>query len=101
MGRHSTPVEVILRMLVIKHTSRSLISRQGVATGWYPPQVAIIAGAILYTRYPPLIRLLIRWFRARQGGDTDTHRDYVYTDWALVTAFADAVVRHLDAAPRR
>ena len=80
--------------------ARKVVAHFCVATGWYPPQVAIIAGAIPYTRYPPLTRLLIRWFRARQGGDTDTRRDYAYTDWALVTAFADAVVRTLDAAPR-
>ena len=79
--------------------ARKVVARFCVATGWYPPQVAIIAGAIPYTRYPPLTRLLIWWFRARQGSDTDIRRDYEYTDWALVTAFADAVVRNLDATP--
>ena len=75
--------------------ARKVVARFCVATGWYPSQVAIIAGAIPYTRYPPLTRLLIRWFMARQGGSTDTRSDDVYTDWAAVTAFADAVVREL------
>ena len=79
--------------------ARKAVARLCVATGWYPPQVAIIAGAIPYTRYTPLTRLLMRWFMARQGSDTDTRRDYVYTDWAAVTAFADRVVRELDAVP--
>ncbi|MEI6777070.1 MAG: flavodoxin domain-containing protein [Chloroflexales bacterium] len=79
--------------------ARKAVTRLCVATGWYPPQVAIIAGAIPYTRYPPLTRLLMRWFMARQGSDTDTRRDYVYTDWPAVTAFADGVVRNLEAVP--
>ncbi len=79
--------------------ARKAVARLCVATGWYPPQVAIIAGAIPYTRYAPLTRLLMRWFMARQGSDTDTRRDYVYTDWTAVTAFADGVVRNLEAAP--
>lgn len=78
--------------------ARKVVARFCVATGWYPPQVAIIAGAIPYTRYPPLTRLLLRWFMARQGGSTDTRRDHEYTDWAAVTAFADAVVGALGTA---
>jgi menaquinone-dependent protoporphyrinogen oxidase len=79
--------------------ARRVVARFCVATGWYPPQVAIIAGAITYTRYPWFTRLLLRWFMARQGGNTDMHRDHEYTDWAAVTALADAVVRDLNAAP--
>jgi menaquinone-dependent protoporphyrinogen IX oxidase len=79
--------------------ARKAVARFCVAFGWYPPQVAIIAGAIPYTRYAPLTRLLMRWFMACQGSDTDIRRSYVYTDWAAVTAFADGVVRELEAAP--
>lgn len=79
--------------------ARRVVARFCVATGWHPAQVAIIAGAIPYTRYPPLTRLLMRWFMARQGGGTDPRRDEEYTDWAAVTAFADGVARELASAP--
>lgn len=79
--------------------ARRVVARFCVTTGWYPPQVAIIAGAIPYTRYPPLTRLLLRWLMARQGGSTDTRRDHEYTDWTAVTAFADAVMREMGTEP--
>jgi menaquinone-dependent protoporphyrinogen oxidase len=80
-------------------SARKVVARFCVATGWYPAQVAIVAGAIPSTRYPPLTRLLIRWFMARQSIQTDPRRDEEYTDWAAVTAFADGVARELASAP--
>lgn len=77
--------------------ARGVVARFCLATGWYPPHVAIVAGAIPYTRYPLFTRLLLRWFMARQGGSTDTRRDHEYTDWAVVTALAEAIVRELHA----
>ena len=57
---------------------------------WQPGQVASFGGALLYTRYNPLIRLLMRMILGFAGGDTDTSRDYEYTDWAEVDRFAAA-----------
>lgn len=34
----------------------------------------------------------------RQGGDTDTSCDYVYTDWDAVTGFAEDYVAAVDWA---
>jgi menaquinone-dependent protoporphyrinogen oxidase len=77
--------------------ARKTMTRFFVATGWYPPLAAIVAGAIPYTRYTPFTRLIIRWVRALQRGDTDTRCDYVYTDWDAVAAFAEGVARELAA----
>lgn len=55
---------------------------------WKPDRTATIAGALLYTRYNPLIRFLMKAIVGHCGGDTDTSRDYEYTDWAAVEDFA-------------
>lgn len=57
-------------------------------TGWQPQRMASFAGALLYRRYNPFIRLLMRMIVGMAGGDTDTSRDYEYTDWDAVDRFA-------------
>ncbi|MBC8023287.1 MAG: menaquinone-dependent protoporphyrinogen IX dehydrogenase [Burkholderiales bacterium] len=56
--------------------------------GWQPGRIASFAGALLYTRYNPFIRLLMRLIVGMAGGETDTSRDYEYTDWEAVERFA-------------
>ena len=57
-------------------------------TGWQPGDTAILAGALLYRKYNPFIRLMMRFIVGRAGGETDTSRDYEYTDWDAVERFA-------------
>ena len=57
-------------------------------TGWQPQRIASFAGALLYTRYNPFIRLLMRMIVGIAGGETDTSRDYEYTNWQAVERFA-------------
>ena len=58
------------------------------ATAWVPLQICPVAGALLYTKYGPFLRRVMRFFAKMAGRDTDTTRDYEYTDWAAVEAFA-------------
>ncbi len=58
---------------------------------WHPCHKASFAGALLYTRYGPLIRYFMRRMTRTAGGDTDTHRDYVYTDWNDILVFAQQI----------
>ncbi len=58
------------------------------ATGWSPRRIELIAGALPYSKYNFLIRFVMRRISAHAGGDTDTSRDYEYTDWAAVDRFA-------------
>lgn len=58
-------------------------------TGWHPALATSFAGALLYTRYKPAIRWIIRFIMTITGGETDTSRDHEYTDWSAVDAFAD------------
>jgi menaquinone-dependent protoporphyrinogen oxidase len=57
--------------------------------GWQPQHTATFAGALPYSKYAPWKRLLMIAFVGFAGGDTDTSRDYEYTDWEAVDRFAD------------
>ena len=67
-------------------------------TGWDSTFTASFAGALRYREYNPLVRLMTRFVVSVAGGDTDTSRDYEYTDWAAVERFATAFGRSI--APR-
>lgn len=57
-------------------------------TGWDPDGTLAIAGALKYSEYGLLKRFVMRRIAGKAGGDTDTSRDYEYTDWNAVEAFA-------------
>ena len=67
-------------------------------TGWRPRRVAMIAGAIAYTKYNPFIRWMMKRISRRAGGATDTSRDHEYTDWGQVAHFAEDFAAMLDEA---
>ncbi|KAB1193349.1 protoporphyrinogen oxidase [Haloferax sp. MBLA0076] len=66
-------------------------------TGWHPDHVGRFAGAVTYSQYDPLERVLFKLVSAVTTGDTDTSRDYEYTDWDDVEAFAEAFANDVDA----
>ena len=55
--------------------------------GWRPTITKMVAGALLYTRYNWLKRRMMKRIVAKAGGDTDTTRDYEYTDWNDLRTF--------------
>jgi menaquinone-dependent protoporphyrinogen oxidase len=67
-------------------------------TGWRPDVIKHVAGALLYTQYNVLKRWIMKRIVAKAGGDTDTSRDYEYTDWNDVRAFAEDFGRRLARA---
>ena len=56
---------------------------------WQPTVIKPVAGALLYTKYNPLKRWIMKRIAAKAGGATDTSRDYDYTDWSDLEVFAD------------
>lgn len=58
-------------------------------TGWRPLHTAAIAGALQYSKYGAFKRALMIAFVGLAGGDTDTSRDYEYTDWDAVDRFCE------------
>ncbi|MGM0590628.1 MAG: flavodoxin domain-containing protein [Halobacteriota archaeon] len=69
-------------------------------TGWRPDRIGRFAGAVAYTKYTRIERLLFKFVSAVTTGDTDTSRDYEYTDWNEVEAFAAEFASDVEALSR-
>ena len=61
--------------------------------GYDPDAVGLFAGAVMYTKYGWIKRRIMKSIVAKEGGDTDTSRDFEYTDWDAVDDFARDVLR--------
>jgi len=70
-------------------------------TGWTPRRIELLAGALPYSKYNFLTRFVMRRISAAAGGDTDTSRDYEYTDWDAVDRFTSEFVDEISAARMR
>ena len=68
------------------------------ATGFRPGTTLPVAGALVYSRYGFFTRLAMILISKMAGGDTDTSRDYEYTDWRALSAFAHDFGRSACAA---
>ncbi|OOH89280.1 protoporphyrinogen oxidase [Pasteurellaceae bacterium 15-036681] len=58
---------------------------------WQPNLVEVIAGALFYPRYTWFDRVMIRFIMKITKGDTDTSKEYEYTNWQQVSQFADKI----------
>jgi menaquinone-dependent protoporphyrinogen oxidase len=56
--------------------------------GWRPIIVASLAGRLAYLQYNFLIRFIMKRISEKEGGPTDTSRDYEMTNWAQVEKLA-------------
>jgi menaquinone-dependent protoporphyrinogen oxidase len=61
-------------------------------TGWKPERYLPVAGALLYTHYNFLVRFVMKRIAKKNGGPTDTSRDYEFTDWPAIDRFVDEVM---------
>ena len=68
-------------------------------TGFAPGIVLPVAGALPYTQYDWFRRFALKRIAGKHGGDTDTTRDFEYTDWPALDEFAREFVQaaRLDA----
>lgn len=68
--------------------TRKLLAR----IAWKPTLVEVFAGALFYPRYGWFDRMMIRFIMKITKGDTDTSREYEYTDWQKVDYFTHLLV---------
>ena len=68
-------------------------------TKWLPTLSKPVAGALLYTHYNFLVRLIMRQIAKKAGAATDTSHDYVYTDWVGLDKFVDDIAEEIQSAP--
>lgn len=74
--------------------SRTYVDEFCAETGWTPAVTVMVAGALRYSQYDFFKRFVMKLIAREQGGDTDTSRDYEYTDWGQVRQFAHDVLAH-------
>lgn len=55
---------------------------------WKPTHNEVIAGALYYPRYRFFDRIMIQLIMKITQGETDTSKEYEYTDWQQVSDFA-------------
>jgi len=60
---------------------------------WHPDTSAVFAGALRYPRYGWFDRFMIRLIMKITGGETDTSKEVVYTDWEQVAGFAKEIAQ--------
>ena len=68
--------------------------------GWQPQQTASIGGALQYSKYAPWKKWIMTKIVGFAGGDTDTTRDYEYTDWQAVAEFASIFAQRMEPKSR-
>ena len=90
---HKAPVDAQLAAILKRFLSKA---------GWQPDDTKIVAGALPYSKYGFVRRFVMRKIVEKAGGDTDTSRDYEYTDWDDLRAFVlDFAQRHITEPIRR
>jgi menaquinone-dependent protoporphyrinogen oxidase len=72
--------------------SRKYVDEFCAETGWSPGVTARVAGALRYSQYDFFKRFVMKLIAREEGGDTDTSRDYEYTDWNAVREFVREVM---------
>jgi menaquinone-dependent protoporphyrinogen oxidase len=78
------------------HAAQRYIDKFLRQTGWQPQLVASFAGALKYSLYGPIKRRVMIVFMTLGGGETDTSRDYEYTDWNAVDRYAETYAARLN-----
>jgi menaquinone-dependent protoporphyrinogen oxidase len=64
--------------------------------GWHPPLVVALAGRLAYTQYNLFVRFMMKRIAKRQGGPTDTSRDYEFTNWDKVDWLAGQLASRME-----
>ncbi|MBZ5661937.1 MAG: protoporphyrinogen oxidase [Acidobacteriia bacterium] len=67
-------------------------------TEWYPTYVKPVAGALTYSKYNFFIRFIMKRIARKQRADTDTSRDYDYTNWIELDKFVENLAAEIRIA---
>lgn len=83
----------------VQREVQDIVTRFLLSTGWRPAITKIVAGALPYRKYNWLKRWLMRRIVAKAGGETDTSRNWEYTDWSDLRDFAEQFAALIHGAP--
>jgi len=73
----------------VQREVQAIVNRFLLSTGWRPTITKNVAGALMYRKYGWLKRWILKRITAKAGGDTDTSRNWIYTNWNDVRVFAE------------
>ena len=81
------------------HEAEGYVEQFEEQTGWHPAKIGLFGGALPYTHYGFFKRRMMKKIVSDKPGnlDTDTSRDYVYTEWDGVKRFAEDFLDDLGA----
>jgi menaquinone-dependent protoporphyrinogen oxidase len=82
-----------------RETAQRIMNEFLAKCDWRPWSRKTFGGAIAFTKYNPILRWMIRRISRKEGGPTDTTRDFELTDWSAVEQFALAFAAHMHEAP--
>jgi menaquinone-dependent protoporphyrinogen oxidase len=68
-------------------------------TGWQPKVTRSFTGAVAYTKYGWVTRLVLKAISKRKGLATDTSRDWDFTEWDEVERFGRTLAVTLTPTP--
>jgi len=97
----SVCLAVLQRTPAIDRHLSEIMDRFFSSTGWNPSESKVVAGALPYTKYGWLKRWIMRRMVAKAKGDTDTLRDYEYTDWNDLAEFARRFATAIHVQPEQ
>ncbi len=80
---------VLQNDLKVKSELETIIEDFLNTSDWQPQLRAVFAGGLAYSKYNILLKWWMRRISKKSHGDTDTSRDYEYTDWNAVSRFAN------------
>ena len=95
----SVCLAVLARSAKVDRDLAAILERFSKDTGWQPAETKVVAGALLYRQYGWLKRWIMRRTVRKAGGDTDTSRNYEYTDWKDLEEFTERFAAHLERKP--
>lgn len=81
------------------HDVEGILEKFFTETNWRPTLPKPVAGALLYTHYNFLVRMIMRRIAKKAGASTDTSRDYDYTDWVGLDRFAAELAARIGNQP--
>jgi menaquinone-dependent protoporphyrinogen oxidase len=73
----------------VQREVQAIVTRFLLSTGWRPTITKNVAGALMYRKYGWFKRWIMKRITAKAGGNTDTGRNWIYTDWSDVRVFAE------------
>jgi menaquinone-dependent protoporphyrinogen oxidase len=78
---------------------KATIDRFLAETELHPTWIMPVAGALPYSAYGWVTRLVMRHISKMEGGPTDTSHDYEMTDWVSLDAFVEELIQRGPSSP--